>query len=73
MGGHQSAVTMKWKFYKKYQIANAEKKVPFFVSLYGILKYPRTSSKHLLEPTNFPTKAAQWQVVSQARGGQEEA
>lgn len=42
LGGHQS-MTMQWKFYKKYQIASAEKKVPFFVSLYGISKYPRTS------------------------------
>lgn len=63
LGGHQSVVTMKWKFYKKYQIANAEKKVPFFVSLYGILKSPRTRYKPLMEPTHFPTKIAYDKLV----------
>lgn len=42
LGGQQHLVTVEWKFYKKYQTINAEKKAPFFVSMYGILKYPRT-------------------------------
>lgn len=42
LGGQQRLVTVEWKFYKKYQTISAEKKAPLFISVYGILKYPRT-------------------------------